>query len=95
MGRGSEFTRSPIRLSIAGRRVSAAATDTTPTITAPAARLRRMVTGTRNMPSRATTKVLPLRSTARLAVAPVIRIAASLPRPWPRSSRKREIMNSE
>jgi hypothetical protein len=56
---------------MAGIRVSAAATDTTPTITAPAARLRRTLVGTRNSPSSAMTKVVPLKSTARLAVAPV------------------------
>ena len=41
IGSRSEFTRSPSRESIAGSRVSAAATETTPTMIAPAARLRR------------------------------------------------------
>ena len=81
IGIRSELIRSPMRLSTAGSRVSAAATDTTPTITAPAARLRRTLVGTRNSPSRAMTKVVPLKSTARLAVAPVMAMAASLSSP--------------
>ena len=56
---------------MAGRRVRAAATETSPTITAPAARLRRTFVGTKNMPKRAITNVVPLNSTARLAVAAV------------------------
>ena len=80
---------------MAGSRVSAAATDTTPTITAPAARLRRTLVGTRNRPSSAITNVVPLKSTARLAVAPVIAMAAFFSSPLARSSRKREITKSE
>ena len=51
--------------------------------------------GTMNMPSSAITNVEPLKSTARLAVAPVRAIASSLPSPCPRSSRYRETTNSE
>ncbi len=40
-----------------------------------------------SMPNIATTNVLPLKSTARLAVAPAVAIAASLSRFAPRSSR--------
>ena len=94
-GNGSEFTRSPRRCSSAGRRVRAAATETIPTITAPAAMLRRMFVGTKNMPKRAITNVLPLKSTARLAVAAVRWMAAPLSRPPALSSRKRETMSKE
>ena len=87
--------RSPSRLRTAGSRVSAAATDTTPTMMAPAARLRRTLVGTRKRPSSAITKVVPLKSTARLAVAAVIAMAASLSSPRARSSRKREMTKSE
>ena len=95
MGSRREFTRSPSRCSIAGRRVRAAATETTPTITAPAAMLRRMFVGTKNMPKRAITNVVPLNNTARLAVAAVRWMAASLSSPPALSSRKRETMNKE
>ncbi len=94
-GRRPAFTRSPNRWSIAGRSVSAAATDTMPTMTAPAARLRRMFVGTRNMPNSAITNVEPLNSTARLAVADVRWMAVSLSRPAARSSRNREMTKSE
>ena len=43
--------------------------------------------GTRNIPSSATTNVLPLKSTARLAVAPACAIASSFASPSVRSSR--------
>ena len=39
--------------------------------------------GTMNMPISATTNVLPLKSTARLAVAPASAIASSFARPEP------------
>ena len=74
-------------LSSAGSSVSAAATETMPTRIAPSARLRMIEVGTMNMPSSAITNVLPLKSTARLAVAPVRAIASSLASPCPRSSR--------
>ena len=80
---------------MAGSRVRAAATETTPTIIAPAAMLRRRFVGTKNMPKRAITNVAPLNSTARLAVAAVRWMAASLSSPAARSSRKRETMNKE
>ena len=43
--------------------------------------------GTSSIPSMATTKTLPLKKTALLAVAPEASIAASSLLPWPRSSR--------
>ena len=43
--------------------------------------------GTMNMPISATTNVLPLKSTARLAVAPARAIASSFANPSLRSSR--------
>ena len=82
-------------LSRAGSSVSAAATETTPTMIAPAARLRMIVVGTSSIPNSATTKVLPLNSTALLAVAPVRPIASVLASPRVRSSRKREMTKSE
>ena len=83
----SAFTRSPSSPSSAGRSVSAANTETTPTMIAPAARLRMIVVGTISIPKSATTNAVPLKSTARLAVAPVIAIASSFDRPRARSSR--------
>ena len=50
---------------------------------------------TSSIPNIATTNVLPLNSTARLALAPVRSIAASVSWPRPRSSRNRESTNSE
>ena len=41
------------------------------------------------------TKVVPLNSTALLAVAAVMRMAACLSSPRPRSSRKREMTSRE
>ena len=90
----SAFTRSPRRLRIAGSSVRAATTETIPTRIAPAARLRMMLLWTSRRPTIASTKALPLKSTARLAVAPVASIAATFSRPRPRSSRKRETTNS-
>jgi hypothetical protein len=95
IGSRRAFTLSPMMARMAGSRVRAAATETTPTMMAPAARLRMMFVGTRNIPSNATTKVLPLNSTARPAVALLLRIASSVAKPRLRSSRKREITNSE
>ncbi len=62
---------------------------------APIARLAKMLVGTISRPSSASTTVSPLNSTARLAVPPVTAMASSLSRPRARSSRKREMMNSE
>ena len=87
IGTRRALTRSPATLSSAGSRVSAAATETIPTRIAPSARLRMIEVGTMNIPISATTKVLPLKSTARLAVAPACAIASSFARPRPRSSR--------
>ena len=83
----SELTRSPSRPSRAGSSVSAAASEVTPTRIAPAARLRMTVFGTISIPSIAITNAVPLKSTARLAVAPVATIASDGSRPAPRSSR--------
>ena len=52
----------------AGSRVSAASTETLTTRIAPAARLPKMLVGTMSMPQRASTTVMPLKNTARLAV---------------------------
>ena len=94
-GTRTESTRSPSKPSSAGSSVSAAATETTPTMIAPAARLRMMFVGTSSIPNSATTNVLPLKSTALLAVAPVSPIASVFPSPCVRSSRKREMTKSE
>jgi hypothetical protein len=75
--------------------VSEAATAATTTKMAPAPSERKMVLGTRSMPISASTTVIPLNSTARLAVAPAASMASSLSRPCRRSSRYRETMNSE
>jgi hypothetical protein len=89
-GRRRRLIRSPSRLSTAGRRVRAATTETIPTRIAPVARLRMIVFCTSRSPTIASTKALPLKRTARLAVAPVAAIASSFERPRERSSRKRE-----
>ena len=83
----SAFTRSPSRLSMAGNSVSAASTETMPTRIAPSARLRRIVSGTRSIPNIASTKAMPLKRTARLAVAPDATIASIFSIPRARSSR--------
>ena len=90
----SALTRSPSRLSTAGSSVSAATTETMPTRIAPSARLRSTVSGTSSIPNIASTKAIPLKSTARLAVAPDATIASTFSSPRPRSSRKRERMKS-
>ena len=87
IGRRSASTRSPRSPSSAGSNVSAASTETMPTRIAPAARLRMIEFGTRNIPNIAITKTLPLKSTARLAVAPAVSIAACFSVSRPRSSR--------
>ena len=81
------LTRSPIRASTAGSSVSAASTVTIPTRIAPAARLRRIVSGTSTIPTIARTKAEPLNSTARLAVEPTVAMARSFSLPRRRSSR--------
>ena len=60
-----------------------------PTSTAPAARLRRIVSGTSSIPVSAITNAVPLKKTARLAVRPVAAIASIFSTPRVRSSRKR------
>ena len=87
IGSRSALTRSPSRDSRAGSRVMAAAMVTTPTMIAPSARLRRIVSGTSSRPSRATTNELPENRTALLLVPPVATIASILSRPACRSSR--------
>ena len=87
MGMRRASTLSPRRPRSAGRSVSAATTETIPTRIAPVARLRMIELGTSSIPNMATTNTLPLKSTARLAVAPEASIAASSPPPLPRSSR--------
>jgi hypothetical protein len=91
----SRSTRSPSRLSSAGSSVAEAATETIPTRIAPTARLRMIELGTISIPNIAITNVVPLKSTARFAVAAEAAIASCLSRPRPRSSRKRETTNSE
>jgi hypothetical protein len=75
--------------------VRATAIETTATTIAPSARLRRIVSGTRNIPSRASEKAVPLRTTARVAVLATFRIASRWERRLARSSRSRETMKSE
>jgi hypothetical protein len=80
-GRRSAFTRSPSSDRIAGRSVDAAATAIKPTRIAPAARLRRIVSGTSSIPVNAITNAVPLKRTARLAVRPVAAIASTFSTP--------------
>ena len=86
--------RSPSSDSTAGSSVRAAATADSTTRIAPVAREMKIVVGTISMPTSATTTVMPLNSTARLAVEPARSMAASFSRPSRRSSRYRETMNS-
>jgi hypothetical protein len=83
----SAFTRSPSRPRIAGRSVSAAITETIPTAIAATARLFITFEGTSSIPLSAITNTEPLKSTARLAVAPAAAIASGSARPSARSSR--------
>ncbi len=83
----SALTLSPSRPSAAGSSVSAAMTETMPTRIAPTARLRMIELGTMSIPSIATTKTVPLKRTARLAVSPDAVIASNCSRPRARSSR--------
>ena len=89
------FTRSPIRLSMAGSIVRAASTAMTVTSTAPSPTLKKTVVGTITMPSSAKTTVMPEKTTALVAVAPARPMASCFSRPRARSSRKRAIMNNE
>ena len=91
-GSRSASTRSPSSESTAGSSVVAAATAVIPTSTAPAARLRRIVSGTSSIPVSAITNAVPLKKTARLALRPVAAIASILSAPRARSSRKRLTM---
>ena len=86
-GTRSESTWSPSFPSSAGSSVSAASTDTMPTLIAPTARLFITFEGTSSIPVSAITKTVPLKSTARLEVAPDIAIASTSERPAARSSR--------
>ena len=65
-----QSVRSPRSARIAGSRVIDASSDISVTKIAPAARLRKIVVGRMNMPISARTTVMPLKNTARLAVAP-------------------------
>ena len=85
--RYGQLTRSPSSESTAGSSVIDDATETSTTTIAPPARLRKIVVGTSSMPASATTTVMPLKNTARDAVAPDARIASSFSRPSWRSSR--------
>ena len=75
--------------------MSEAATAVITTRIAPLARLRKIVVGMSSMPTRASTTVMPLNSTARLAVAPASSMASSRSCPARRSSRYLDTMNSE
>ena len=75
--RDAASTLSPRSPSTAGRSVSAATTETIPTRIAPTASMPMIEFGTSSIPNIATTKTLPLKSTARLAVAPDASIASS------------------
>ena len=86
------FTLPPRRASTAGNKVSAAATAPIATTIAPTARLRMIVLSTSSRPTIASTNALPLKRTARLAVAPAVAIASAVSRPCAYSSRKRETM---
>ena len=86
-GTRSAFTRSPSSPSSAGSRVRAASTETMPTAIAATARLFITFEGTSSIPLSAITNTEPLKSTARLAVAPAAAIASSSTRPLTRSSR--------
>ena len=76
-GSRSPSTRSPSSERTAGSRVVAAATAVSPTRIAPAARLRRIVSGTSSIPVMAITNAVPLKRTARLAVRPVATTAST------------------
>ena len=87
--------RSPSSARIAGSSVIEAASAARVTRIAPAGEARKIVVGMMNIPSSASTTVMPLKNTARFAVAPAAPIASSLSNPFFRSSRYRDTMNSE
>src|SRR5438876_320937 len=68
-GTRSAFTLSPRSPRSAGTSVSAAKTETSPTVSAPTPRLRRTESGTRSSPHIASTKASPLEVVVRAAVA--------------------------
>ncbi len=78
---------SPSRPITAGSSVIEAATETSTTTIAPPASDRKIVVGTISIPASASTTIMPLKNTARFAVAPVAPIASSFSRPRCRSSR--------
>ncbi len=79
----------------AGSSVREARIEASTTSIAPAAMLRKIVVGIRNIPISANTTVSPLKNTARLAVAPAAPIAPCGSNPLRRSSRYRATMNRE
>ena len=86
---------SPSRLSTAGSSVRVAATAAMTTRIAPGPTLKKAVNGMSSMLRGAITTTVPLTKTARVAVPPATVVASIFSRPWRRSSRKRETMNSE
>ena len=72
---------------MAGSTVNAAATATSTARMAPVARLTKILVGTISIPTSASTTVMPLNSTARLAVVPATEMASSFSYPPRRSSR--------
>ena len=80
---------------MAGRSVIDAPSAAIVTRIAPPASDRKIVAGKIIIPSRASTTVRPLKKTARFAVAPAAPIASSFAKPFFRSSRYRDTMNSE
>ncbi len=93
--RARALTRSPMRLSTAGNRVSPAATAQTTTTLAPRPMLRKVFSGTIRSASSETITVPPEKRTALLAVAPATAMASTFSRPPRRSSRKRSTTRSE
>ena len=93
--RRGQLIRSPSFARIAGSSVIDEMIETNVTKMAPAASARKIVVGMMNIPSSARTTVMPLKKTARFAVAPAAPIASSFSKPFFRSSRNRDTMNSE
>ena len=94
-GTRKRSTRSPSTIRIAGWNVSATTIETSPTMTAPRPRLRKVVSGTSSIAIIASANAVPLNTTARVAVLATVRIASRVPAPRWRSSRRRATMNSE
>jgi hypothetical protein len=61
----------------------------------PKPKLMKMFIGMISRPARTRITVMPLKKTARVAVAPAVAIDSSTLTPLVRSSRKRDTMNSE